>query len=566
MPTVNITINGQKITAQAGQTIIQAAQAAGIDIPVLCNHPALEAWGACRICLVEVAKQRGLHPACTFPVTEGMEVQTETEKVVNIRKFVLELLFSERNHYCMFCEMSGDCELQNLAYRYGLDHWMYNRPYEKMPVDATRKYFIMDHNRCVLCRRCVRACGDVAASHTLGVRERGAHSMIMADHNVPFGESTCVECGTCLQVCPTGALVDRKSAYGGREKDVTHTETTCMHCSVGCALDVVTRHQRLLRVQGAWDKGPSQGLLCVRGRFEPLYDTRERLETPLVRRDGKLVEASWDDALKLVAAKMKGAGATGIAAGATTNEALGAFAALFQKAKGSAGRLEATLPRLGYGKTATVQDVLESDFVVVADVDPLAKHRVVGYFIKRALDHGARLGLIGTPEGGLDAYANLSVGDGAAAQVVELAKGAEKPVVVYGAGLTATAIEGLRPLAEKALFLGLEPDPNGQGELAAGLVPIKSGKPNVLFVFLGEHEEAAGFSAGLNGAFTVVQAAYRSPLTDKADVVLPASIWAERKGHVTNLAGQTSAVTPVLDMPAGVRDETDVWKTLAGLL
>ena len=121
MPTVNITINGKQITAQAGQTVLQAAQGAGIDIPVLCQHPAISTWGACRICLVEIAKQRGLQPACTFPISEGMEVWTESEKVVKIRKFVLELLFSERNHYCMFCEMSGDCELQNLAYRYGLD-------------------------------------------------------------------------------------------------------------------------------------------------------------------------------------------------------------------------------------------------------------------------------------------------------------------------------------------------------------------------------------------------------------------------------------------------------------
>ncbi|MGC9349066.1 MAG: 2Fe-2S iron-sulfur cluster-binding protein, partial [Anaerolineae bacterium] len=297
MSEVQITINGQPVTAQSGQTILEAAQAAGVDIPVLCYHPSLTAWGACRMCLIEVKGMRGLQTACTCPVAEGMEVETETEDAVEVRKFVLELLFSERNHYCMFCQMSGDCELQDAAYRYGLDHFTYPRPFEKLEVDASRKYFIMDHNRCILCTRCVRACSEIVANHTLDIRERGADSMITADLNVPFGDSTCVECGSCLQVCPTGALVDARSAYGGREKDVVHTETTCLQCSVGCTLDVVTRYSRLLRVDGVWESEPNHGLLCVDGRFKPLYDNRQRVKTPMIRRDGKLVETGWEEAL-----------------------------------------------------------------------------------------------------------------------------------------------------------------------------------------------------------------------------------------------------------------------------
>jgi len=277
MSEVQLTIDGQKVVAQSGQTILEAAQSAGIDVPTLCHHPALTAWGACRMCLVEEAAQsagidvptlchhpaltawgacrmclvevkgvRGLQASCTSPVADGMEVQTESDAAVEVRKFVLELLFAERNHYCMFCQMSGDCELQDMAYRYGLDHFTYPRPYDKLPLDASRKYFIMDHNRCILCMRCVRACSEITANHTLNVRERGSKSMIMADLNVPFGESTCVECGSCLQVCPTGALIDARSAYGGREKDVTHTETTCMQCSIGRRRCLGLRAQRRL--------------------------------------------------------------------------------------------------------------------------------------------------------------------------------------------------------------------------------------------------------------------------------------------------------------------------------
>ena len=242
-----------------------------------------------------------MQASCTSPVAVGMEIETEAEDAVAVRKFVLELLFSERNHYCMYCQMSGECELQDAAYRYGLDHFTYPRPYEKYEVDATRKYFIMDHNRCILCTRCVRACSEIAANHTLNLRERGSDSMIMADLDVPFGDSTCVECGSCLQVCPTGALIDARSAYGGREKDVTHTQTSCMQCSVGCTLDVITRYNRLLRVDGVSGSDINGGLLCVDGRFAPLYDERTRVEQPLVRQDGKLLPAGWEEALGLVA-------------------------------------------------------------------------------------------------------------------------------------------------------------------------------------------------------------------------------------------------------------------------
>ena len=212
MAIVNITINGQKLEAKPGQSVLQASRDAGIDIPVLCDHPALASQGACRLCLVEIERQRTLQPACTYPVTEGMVVQTESEKVVAARKFVLEMLFSERIHYCMYCPVSEgegktDCELQAAAYRYGLDSWQYAPNYaKKWPVDASRKYFLMDHSRCILCRRCIRACDEVVANHTLGLRERGARTMVVADGGVPFGASSCVSCGSCCRSAPPALL------------------------------------------------------------------------------------------------------------------------------------------------------------------------------------------------------------------------------------------------------------------------------------------------------------------------------------------------------------------------
>lgn len=566
MSEVHLKINGKDVVAQSGQTILEAAMTADIDIPVLCYHPALSTWGACRMCLVEVKGMRGLQSSCTTPVAEGMEVQTDTPDAVDVRKFVLELLFSERNHYCMFCQMSGNCELQDAAYRYGLDHFTYPRPYEKLAVDASRKYFIMDQNRCILCSRCIRACAEIAANHTLNLRGRGAESMVMADLNVPFGESTCVECGTCLQVCPTGALIDAHSAYGGREKDVTHVQTTCMQCSVGCTLDVVTRYSRLLRVDGVWDSDPNGGLLCVDGRFAPLYDNRKRLTKPLVRKDGKLVEVSWDEALETTAGKLKDGHVEGLALCATTNEALAAFAQLLAKAGGKAGTLEPVAPALGYGTAAAVSDVLDADFIIVAGAQPLDYQRVIGYFVHRAADKGATVAVIGEGENKLSERATMTVSYADAAQVAAAAAEAHKVVLIYSVGIKPKAITALKPLADKLFYLALSPARNGAGARAAGLKPLSPNGAATQFVLLGEQAEDEGLAAKLQAAFTIVQASYHSPLVEQADVVLPSPIWSEQTGHVTNLEGKVFPLHPALAKPEMVRDEAEVLVKLAEML
>jgi formate dehydrogenase major subunit len=567
MSEVQITINGQSVEAQSGQTILEAAQAAGVDIPVLCYHPALTAWGACRMCLVEVEGMRGLQTACTCPIADGMKIETETESAVNVRKFVLELLFSERNHYCMFCQMSGDCELQDAAYRYGLDHFTYPRPFEKLEVDASRKYFIMDHNRCILCTRCVRACSEMAANHTLDIRERGADSMVVADLNVPFGESTCVECGSCLQVCPTGALIDARSAYGGREKDVTHTETTCMQCSVGCTLDVVTRYNRLLRVDGVFGSEPNDGLLCVDGRFKPLYDERKRVDTPMVRRDGNLSEAGWDEALGMVAEKMQAGKVQGLAACATTNEALSAFADLLGKAEGDAGLLEPVAPVLGFGAEAKLADILDADFIVVAGAQPLDYQRVVGYTIYRAADQGATVAVIADSKNKLSERADMTVSYADADKVAKAAADAEKIVLVYSVGVKGKVMAAFRELGDKVFAMALNPGRNEKGAAAAGLKPAELNGAATQIFLMGEQTENDGLVDAVNAdTFTVVLASYHSPLVDQADVVLPTPLWYERTGHVTNIEGQVKPLDEVLPMPERVRDDAEVLATLADML
>jgi formate dehydrogenase major subunit len=231
---VNLKIDGKEISVPEGTTVLRAAEAAGISVPVLCDHKQLTPYGACRLCLVEVEGARTLQPSCTLPASNNMVVYTNTPKVREARTFVLTLIFSERNHFCMYCPVSGgDCELQNAAYGEGMTHWPLQPNWNPYPVDASHKDFMLDNNRCILCRRCIRACGELVGNFTLGVEERGARTLVIADLGVPLGESTCISCGTCIQVCPTGALIDRASAYRGREKDTQRVKTTCAACSVG---------------------------------------------------------------------------------------------------------------------------------------------------------------------------------------------------------------------------------------------------------------------------------------------------------------------------------------------
>ncbi len=317
---VNITIDGQNLQVPEGTTVLRAAQSAGIHIPTLCDHPELTPYGGCRLCLVEVEGARTLQPSCTLPASSNMVVRTDSERIRSARKFVLTLIFSERNHFCPYCQVSGgDCELQNSAYDEGMTHWPLQPNWQRQDVDASNQYFVLDHNRCILCRRCVRACGELVGNYTLGFEQRGAKSILVADLGVPLGESTCVSCGTCVQVCPTGALIDRVSAYRGKDMQVEHNETVCTGCSIGCGIDVLTRDNSIVRIEGNWNATVNGGVLCKVGRFEQQDDERERVTTPLVRKDGKLVAATWEEALAAAANGLKPlAGKNGVAALAST--------------------------------------------------------------------------------------------------------------------------------------------------------------------------------------------------------------------------------------------------------
>jgi bidirectional [NiFe] hydrogenase diaphorase subunit len=215
-----LTIDETQVSVQQGATILQAAEEAGIEIPTLCNLDGVYAVGACRLCLVEIAGTAKLLPACTTTVAENMHIKTQTERLRKYRRMTLELLFAERNHTCAVCVSNGNCELQSLAYNLGMDHVRYEYRSPRWHVDTTHPLFGMDHNRCILCTRCVRVCWHIEGAGTKNVAGRGRGSHIITDLDEPWGESySCTSCGKCVMGCPTGALFYKGSTVGEMEHD-----------------------------------------------------------------------------------------------------------------------------------------------------------------------------------------------------------------------------------------------------------------------------------------------------------------------------------------------------------
>jgi bidirectional [NiFe] hydrogenase diaphorase subunit len=220
MAVKTLTIDGKEVSAEEGSSVLQVARENSVNIPTLCHLEGVYDVGACRLCLVEITGATKLLPACTTKISEGMKIQTNTDRLRKYRRMTLELLFAERNHVCAVCVANGHCELQTLAYSLGMDHVRYDYIFPKWKVDATHRLFGMDHNRCILCTRCVRVCWHIEGAGTKNVAGRGATSKIISDLNQPWGDSeTCTECGKCVMSCPTGALFHKGATVGEMEHD-----------------------------------------------------------------------------------------------------------------------------------------------------------------------------------------------------------------------------------------------------------------------------------------------------------------------------------------------------------
>jgi len=322
-----IIIDGLEYSFEPGETILEVARRNGIEIPTLCHLKGATPTGACRICLVEVEGARTLVASCAMPATNNMVVKTNTPKVIEARKLNIELLLASGHHNCLaqeadldswtdfqinalssklhqdICPAYGKCALQDLAIKYQVKGVRFKATPTKYELEDVNPFIIRDFSRCILCGRCVQACNEIQVNNAISYGYRGGASKIVTKGDKPLKDSDCVFCGECLQRCPVGALVDKREFMEkGYLLPTKKVRTTCAYCGVGCQIYLHVRDNKIVKVTGVDEVGPNYGSLCVKGRFGYDFVSHpDRLKTPLIKKNGKFEEASWEEALSYVA-------------------------------------------------------------------------------------------------------------------------------------------------------------------------------------------------------------------------------------------------------------------------
>ena len=323
-------INGNEFSFEPGESILDVAHRNSIDIPTLCHLKSALPTGACRICVVEIEGARSLVASCAAPAGRNMIVRTESAKVIEARRMVIQLLLSSGNHNCAvsgsagenwtefqlksqqiedtaeLCPVWGDCKLQDLAFRYQVSGETFAPTESPYPMETVNPFIVRDFSRCIQCGRCVQACNEVQVNNAISFGYRGAATKIIAAGDRPLKDSDCVFCGECVQVCPVGALVEKDVRYHIRPWETQHVRTTCSYCGVGCQMHLHVRDNRVVKVSGVEGEAPNFGSLCVKGRFGfDFIGSDQRLTDPLIKENGTFRKATWDEAIGLVADKLK---------------------------------------------------------------------------------------------------------------------------------------------------------------------------------------------------------------------------------------------------------------------
>lgn len=301
---INITINGNECKVEKGITVLEACRNIGIDIPTLCYDERLDAHAACRLCVVEVEGRNNLMTSCSLEVSEGLNIQTHSDKVMSARHDILDLLYSNHTKDCLNCKKSGECKLQDYCYEYDVKDGSYDGDKRSLKIDDSNPFYYYDPQKCILCGKCVNVCKELQGTSAIEMNERGFKTHVGTAFDLGVESSVCVSCGNCVSVCPVGALMP-KSREKTRLWEINKTRTTCSYCGVGCQLEIITKGDKIIGVEPV-DKKPNQGLLCVKGKFGYKFVNHpERLKTPLIKKDGKFIEATWEQAYALIASKMK---------------------------------------------------------------------------------------------------------------------------------------------------------------------------------------------------------------------------------------------------------------------
>ncbi len=617
---VNLTIDGRAIAADPKQTVLEAAAANDIYIPTLCYLKALSPIGSCRVCLVQVAGTEHPLAACQLPVAEGMQVTTQSDQLRELRKAMVQLLLINHPLDCPVCERSGECRLQNLTYELGITEQNLTAEPPERQKHLDWQVVRYNPNLCVLCERCVHVCNEVQGVAAYRIRNNGYRSVIDTRDGEPLN---CDFCGRCISVCPVGAL---SSGLGlpARSWELQNVSSVCAFCGTGCAVELQVKKDHICRVSAREGQGINQGNLCARGRFGFQYtDSRERLQTPLIRRNGQLTPATWDEALDVVAdnlqtiKKAHGADAVaGIGSERVPNEDNYLFRKFFQERLGSS-RIDNLWhlqnPRAAsLGRPDSTDDLLRADLVITLGVEPAEDNPVIGNLLRQALrtnnaalvtifDRQVRfkptphISLVHAPGTQAELIRCLSASvSGQPAQGACEKAGVDAETVAQAGRMLAQAksavfLCGHRTAASAAYnevvalcaqtpakLLTYSEYCNSRGVNDMGVLPAagdriidaaRAGKIKALYI-MGEdpltrwHSGSDIKEALQKVGFLVVQDVFATPTSSLADVVLPSVSFAEREGTCTNMEGRVQKLNAAISPRGHARADWQILKAL----
>jgi len=580
---VKFTIDGRELEAPAGTLVIEAAKRNGIEIPSFCYCEGYSLQAACRMCLIDVEKMPKMQVACTLPVGAGMVIHTDSDQVKKARKSTLEFLLANHPLDCPVCDKGGECELQDMVFRYGAGESRFTE--NKLHVDEQQwsPVVFYDGPRCILCFRCVRTCDEGMGVGALGVINRGAVSLIAPNHG---DHLECDECGQCIDICPVGALTSGAYRYQTRPWEMEHVGTICTHCSDGCKTTLGVRNDEIIRGNNRDRSGINGEFLCAKGRYAyDFYNHAERIQSPLVRVGGKLEPVSWSKALEVVANKFgeirSRSGEIGvIGSNHTTNEEnfyLQKFARHGLNTNNidhhRTGDVVTLIDALSgtTGQLATTQDLYEKKAFLVIGTDLALEHPFLSFQIRAShRHHEAHVYTITAEKVREDNYAVRAIRKPAGQEIDALEELrtalAVEPelVIIFSDSVKGDAVRKLvefgQSLGTAVKYCALVDYSNSRGAIDMGVVPEllpgyqPSGKPGLSAQeMLASQTLEALWVVGANPlkdaamaskkTFVVVQDMFLTETAQRADVVLPAASAYEKNGTVTNVCGEVQRLT-----------------------
>ena len=599
---VKLTVDGQEIQAEPGTLVINAAKQAGIEIPAFCYYEGYSLQAACRMCLVEVEKAPKMMAACTLPVAEGMIVRTQTAQVAAARKSTLEFLLTNHPLDCPVCDKGGECELQDMVFRYGAGESRYTETKLHRDEQQWSPVVFFDAPRCILCFRCVRVCNEGMGVGALGVINRGAVSEIapnMGDH------LNCDECGMCVDICPVGALTSGIYRYKTRPWEMEHVSTVCTHCSNGCKTTLGVRNDQIIRGNNRDRSGINGEFLCIKGRYGfDFTEHPERLQSPMIRRKGVLEPVSWSEALSHTAkkfAEIKGRnGLFGVVGSAhLTNEENFYLQKFARKVLGTnsidhkrSGDVITLLDSLSgtTGSLATVGDFYTSKAVLVIGADLAVEQPLLSFQIRANVrHHGAHVYTVTEKDVREDklAFRSMRVQPGDELAGVEefhtLLASETELVIVFDDSIKGEKLRRLVQFGSSFSFpvkyCCLLDYSNSRGALDMGVLPellpgyhaseapgltveamVTSSELDALWVVGADPLLDAPFAA--EHAFVVVQDLFLTETAKRADVLFPSASAYEKNGTVTNVCGEIQQLKAAIRV-MGTKPDLEIMGLLA---